>query len=306
VTSILAPILLLVLLGVFLGRLRFLGPGFSGDLNKLVFWIALPAFLFRSVVHAERPGPQTFSLLGLLVVATGVAAVAGWIAAGLLNLPHFSRGTLSQSAFRGNLAYIGIPVLAYAFEGLPGRSEAFGTAVIVTAFLMALYNVLAVVVLSIGQKSERPVPAALKSIFTNPLLLACMAGIPLAFTRTGLPLFLDRALESLGGAAVPIALLCIGGSLAHAKFGEKAGAILAAAVLKTLAVPVLVYFCSPFFGIAGTDLRIALVLSACPTAAVAFVMARQMNGDASLASGSIVLSTLLAAISIPLALFFSR
>ena len=304
--SILAPILLLVLLGVFLGRLRFLGPDFSGDLNKLVFWVALPAFLFRSVVHAEHPGPQTFSILGLLVVATGVAAVAGWITAALLGLPRQSRGTLSQSAFRGNLAYIGIPVLAYAFEGRPGRSEAFGTAVIVTAFLMALYNVLAVVVLSIGHHSERPVRAALASIFSNPLLLACMAGIPLAFTRTGLPLFLDRALESLGGAAVPIALLCIGGSLAHAKIGDKAGGIVAAAALKTFAAPLLVFFLASVFGIAGNDLRIALVLSSCPMAAAAFVMARQMKGDASLASGSIVLSTLFAAASIPLALFFSR
>jgi len=306
VISILAPILLLVLLGLFLGRLRFLGPGFSGDLNKLVFWIALPALLFRSVVHAEHPGPRTFSLLGLLVAATGVSALAGWIAAGLVKLPPFSRGTLSQSAFRGNLAYIGIPVLAYAFEGQPGKSEAFGTAVIVMAFLMIFYNVLAVVVLSLGHKSENPARTATVSIFSNPLLLAGMAGIPLAFLRTGLPLFLDRTLESLGGAAVPIALLCIGGSLAHARIGDKVAGILAAAALKTFFLPVLVYFCSPFFGLAGTDLRVAMVLSACPTAAAAFVMARQMNGDASLASGSIVLSTLFAAVSIPLALFFSR
>jgi hypothetical protein len=306
VISVLAPILLLVLLGVFLGRLRFLGPEFSGDLNKLVFWVALPALLFRSVVHAEHPGPGTFSLIGLLVAATVVAAAAGWAASLLMRLPRASRGTLSQSAFRGNLAYIGIPVLAYSFEGLPGKNEAFGTAVIVMAFLMAFFNILAVVVLSVGHHSESPVRAALVSIFSNPLLLAGMAGVPLALTQTRLPLFLDRTLESLGGAAVPIALLCIGGSLAHARIGDKVGGILAAALIKTAFLPILVFLLAPSFGIAGNDLRIALVLSACPTAAAAFVMARQMNGDSALASGSIVLSTVLAAVSIPLALFFSR
>ena len=304
--SILAPILLLVVLGVFLGRLRFLGPEFSGDLNKLVFWVALPALLFRSVAHAGHPGPKTFSLVALLVVATVVAAAAGWAACALLKLPCASRGTLSQSAFRGNLAYIGIPVLAYSFDGLPEKSAAFGTAVIAMAFLMAFFNVLAVVVLSVGHPSENPVRAALVSIFSNPLLLAGMAGVPLALTRTALPLFLDRALESLGSAAVPIALLCIGGSLAHSKIGDKAGGILAAAALKTLFLPALVFFCAPCFGIGGTDLRTALVLSACPTAAAAFVMARQMKGDVSLAGGSIVASTLFASVSIPLALFFSR
>ena len=303
---ILAPIILLVALGVVLGRLRFLGPGFAADLNKLVFWVALPALLFRSVARAEHPGPQTFSLLGLLVAATCVGALAGWVAAWLLRVPAESRGTLSQSAFRGNLAYIGIPVLAYAFESLPAGSEAFGTAVIVMAFLMAFFNILAVVVLSIGRDAEKPLRAALVSIFTNPLLLAGMAGIPFALTRTTLPLFLDRTLESLGGAAVPVALLCIGGSLAHARLGDKLDAIVAASALKTIFLPLLVYFCSPAFGISGADFRIAMVLSACPTAAAAFVMAGQMKGDAPLASGSIVLSTLFAGISIPIALFLSR
>ena len=304
--SILAPILLLVLLGIFLGRLRFLGAEFSADLNKLVFWIALPALLFRSVARAEHPGPQTFSLLALLISATLVSALAGWLLALALRLPAMSRGTLSQSAFRGNLAYIGIPVLAYAFADQPGSSEAFGTAVIVMAVLMIFYNVLAVVVLSIGHHSDNPVRTAAASIFTNPLLLAGMAGLPLALTGTRLPLFLDRALESLGGAAVPIALLCIGGTLAHARIGDRLREIIGAAALKTFVLPALVFFSAPVFGLAGTDLRIALVLSACPTAAAAFVMARQMGGDGPLASGSIVMSTVFAAVSLPLALFFSR
>ena len=295
-----------MLLGIFLGRLRFLGAGFSADLNKLVFWIALPALLFRSVVHAEHPGPQTFALLLLLTSTSLIIAVAGWLLACVLRVPPSSRGTLSQSAFRGNLAYIGIPVLAYAFAGEQQSSEAFGTAVIVMALLMVFYNVLAVIVLSIGHPSERPVRAAVVSISSNPLLIAGLAGLPLSLMRTGLPVILDRALESLGGAAVPIALLCIGGSLARAELGDKLGVIVGAALLKTFVLPVLVYFCAPLFGLSGTDLRIALVLSACPTAAAAFVMARQMGGDGQLASGSIVLSTVFAAVSLPIALFLSR
>ncbi|MEI6036027.1 MAG: AEC family transporter [Verrucomicrobiae bacterium] len=304
--QILAPILLLVLIGLFLAHLRFLGREFMGDLNKLVFWVALPALLFRSVAHADKPGPATFSLLGLLVVGTLLIAAAGWTSARLLRLPQSSRGTLSQSAFRGNLAYIGIPVLAYSFEGLPGKKEAFATAVIAMAFLMAVYNALSVVLLSSGQRSQNPLRTVLRSIFTNPLLLAGMAGTPLAFTATRLPVFLDRTLESLGGAAVPIALLCIGGSIAHAKLGDRLGGILAAALLKNLFSPLLVYFLSPLFGIVGDDLKIALVLAACPTAAVSFVMVRQMGGDEPLASRSIVLSTIFAAASLPLALFLSR
>ena len=44
----LAPLVLLIVLGAGLARIRFLGPAFIADLNKLAFWIALPALLFTS------------------------------------------------------------------------------------------------------------------------------------------------------------------------------------------------------------------------------------------------------------------
>ncbi|MFZ4774514.1 MAG: AEC family transporter [Terrimicrobiaceae bacterium] len=301
--QILAPLLLLVLLGLFLARMRFLGREFMGDLNKLVFWVALPALLFRSAAHAEQPAPGTFSLLLLLVIASLLIAAAGWLSSRLLRLPHSSSGTFSQSAFRGNLAYIGIPVLAYLFGSGQDKRVSFATAVIAMAFLMTVYNILAVVVLSGGVQSNKTWRAALRSIFTNPLLLSCLAGVFLALTQTRLPLFLDRALETLGSASVPIALLCIGGSLAHVRLGQRVGAIMTAALLKTLVLPLLVYSLAPLFGVTGDELRIALVFSACPTAAASFVMVCQMNGDESLASGSIVLSTIFSIASLPLALF---
>jgi hypothetical protein len=105
---------------------------------------------------------------------------------------------------------------------------------------MAFFNILAVLLFNVGQPAKNSSWAALRSIFTNPLILAAMAGFPLAFSHTRLPLFLDRALEALGGAAIPIALLCIGGSFTHAKFSGKFSGILTAAVLKTFLLPTLV------------------------------------------------------------------
>jgi len=306
--EILSPILLIVVLGFFLARVSFLGSGFIGDLNKLAFWVALPALLFRSAAHAEHSGAQTLSLAVLMVVVTLVAAAAGWGAAVVMRLPLGSRGTLAQSAFRGNLAYIGLPVLSYALAGTEGGREAFSTAVIVMTVLMAVYNILAVVVL---QASRHEMSASMwgsagRGILTNPLLIAGLAGLAFGLTQTRLPMFLDRTLEALGGAAVPISLLCIGGSLHAAKFGGRVVPIVVAALLKTALVPALVFSLAPVFGLGATELRIAMVLAAAPTAAAAFVMARQMDGDGTLASGSIVLSTVMAAVSMPVVLWLSR
>ncbi len=58
-------------------------------------------------------------------------------------------------------------------------------------------------------------------------------------------------------------------------------------------------------GLGSAELRIALVLASCPTAAASFVMARQMGGDEALASGSIVLSTVLSAASLAIVLWIT-
>jgi predicted permease len=300
----LAPLVLLIVLGAGLAHIKFLGREFMADLNKLAFWIALPALLFTSASHASEPGGQTGLLLGVLLAATFLIIGAAWAVSFLLRLPGSARGTLMQSAFRGNLAYIGIPVLAYS---LGGDERAMATAVIVMVLLMATYNVLAVIVLQQPNQHTggADLTRVLKGIATNPLMLAGLLGLAFPFAGIVLPGFVNRALDSLGAAAVPIALLCIGGSLAITPLRGRRSWIIAAALLKVAVLPFLAYGLGRVAGLGPGELRIAMVLAACPTAAASFVMAKQMGGDEALASGSIALSTVLSALSLAAALWMT-
>ena len=117
----LAPLVLLIVLGAGLAHIRFLGSAFMADLNKLAFWIALPALLFTSANNAAAPDAQTWRLLAVLFAATVLITLVALGASFAWRMPGGVRGTLMQSAFRGNLAYIGIPVLAYSFSETRGR-----------------------------------------------------------------------------------------------------------------------------------------------------------------------------------------
>lgn len=305
----LAPILLLIALGSVLAHLRFLGRDFISDLNKLVFWVTLPALIFVGVAEIGHAGGQTVKLISVMSIVTLLALGLGWIAGRLLNLSPGGVGTLAQSAFRGNLAYIGIPVLAYAFAALPTatRSEEMATALLVMTTMTAFFNVLAVLALQGAQQKLDGSSAALiaRSLVTNPLIIACVAGLAFTFAGFKLPVFLSRTLETLGASAVPVALLCIGGSLATITLKGRRAAIIAAAVLKVFAAPLIAWILCRLAGISGSDMRIVLVLSACPTAVASFVMAGKLNGDEALASGSIALSTILSAASLALALWLA-
>ncbi|MGA7216329.1 MAG: AEC family transporter [Terrimicrobiaceae bacterium] len=303
----LAPLVLLIVLGAGLARLRFLGPAFMADLNKLAFWIALPALLFTSANHAGEPDSQTWRLLAVLLGATVLVTLVALGVSVASRMPGSIRGTLIQSAFRGNLAYIGIPVLAYSFSETEsdGGNRAMATAVVVMVLTMAFYNVLAVIVLQASNHSAKGADwrQLARAIATNPLLIAGMLGLLVPLLGVTLPSFLQRALESLGSAAVPIALMCIGGSLATTHLHGRRSWILLAALLKVAVLPAMVFSLSRLAGLGPAEQRIALVLSSCPTAAAAFVMTRQMGGDEALASGSIALSTLFSALSLALALW---
>lgn len=301
IVETLAPLVLLIALGAGLAHIRFLGRDFMNDLNKLAFWIALPALLFTSATHATEPGSQLWLLFGVLLAGTLLITGIAWGASRLLRMQPKVGGTFMQSAFRGNLFYIAIPVLTYSELG----GKAMATAVVVMVLLMAFYNILAVIVLHSGSMHGSDWKKVARTIATNPLMIAGLLGLIVPFLGITLPTAVDRALDALGDAAVPIALLCIGGALAITSLQGRRSWIVAAAVLKIAVLPLIVYGLSRLVGLGLAEQRIALVLACCPTAAASFVMAKQMGGDEALASGSIALSTMLSGASLAAALWLT-
>lgn len=306
VLQILAPILLLLAIGTILAHIRFLGPRFITDLNKLVFWVALPVLIFRGVSQAAVPREQTLNIFLALLLVTLIATFAGWIGAKCLRLSPAITGSVMQAAFRGNLSFVGVPVLVYSFEATVSE-QATATALLVMAATTAVFNVLSVLVLQGAQHklSIASVRLMTRNILTNPLIIACVAGCLFSYFAIPIPLFIDRTLFALGEVAVPVALLCIGGSLAAANVKDHLSPVLLAAIIKTAGALVIAFFIGKIFGITGVDLRILILFSTCPTATASYIMARQMNADEVTAAGAVVVSTILSAFSLAAALLLA-
>lgn len=306
----LGPILLLIALGAVLARWKFLGEQFQSDLNKLAFWIALPAMIFENVANAGAPSQQTWWLLVVTFSTTWIVFAGTWIVVAMIGMPVAKRGSFVQAAYRGNLVYIGIPVLAYAFAMYPeaDRSAHLATALLVMAPTTALYNVLAVVALQ-SSHTHRQGVGTVKLIVTsmarNPLIIACAAGIIFAVADIPLPRFAERSLQALGASAVPVSLLCIGGALASMSLKGNHTTITAAAFVKVVISPLVAWAMASALGLGPVEMQIALVLAAAPTAAAAFIMARQMHGDVPFTSGAIALSTILSGISLSVVLWIT-
>ena len=114
IADILVPVFAVIALGYLLTRVGFLSERALRDLNSLTYWVGLPSLLVHRVAAAP---PEVASVAGLLAVtvgATGVAIAIGVVCGRLLGLAPELRGTFTQGVFRGNLAFIGLPVVMYA------------------------------------------------------------------------------------------------------------------------------------------------------------------------------------------------
>ncbi|MEI8387174.1 MAG: AEC family transporter [Verrucomicrobiota bacterium] len=290
ILQVLAPSMMLIALGAGLAWIRFLGKPFIGELNKLAFWIALPSLVFRAAAHAGKPSLWTLALIGAVTVPTVLAALLAWLVARAARVPASARSTFIASSFFGNLAYIGIPILAHSLGriALGDAPELLATSVIIMTAMIVVNNALAVAVFK-GGKFD-PLSLA-RNVFVNPLVISGCLGILYGMSGLAVPPAPDQVLQSLGATAVPLALLCIGGSLEMTSLRGHISWIAGVSVLKVVAFPVLGWMTARAFGLTPADTRVVLIFCACPTAVVAYTMASQMDGDEPLAAGAIAAST---------------
>jgi hypothetical protein len=176
----LSPILILILFGILLTWRGLLKVDQIRDLTKLVFWIGLPALIIDKLSVAEVAGGDVLRLVLVFFGATVGAILLAIVSCWVLKLKRLDCGTFIQGSFRGNLAFVGLPILVYLLEG---QGEERVTEVVALAMLsfaptMLLYNGVSIVALqwSRQQSGESALPQALKEIAKNPLILASLIG----------------------------------------------------------------------------------------------------------------------------------
>jgi malate permease and related proteins len=293
VLNVLAPVFLLIGLGALLQGTGFTTPGFLREANRVTYWLGLPALLFSQLVSSYHGAAGAASLLGTVFAATGLVMLLAYATGLLLRVPGPALGTFVQGAFRGNLAFVGLPVV-YAFPDTPvlGGLTLRSAAVLVVAPTMVLYNIGGVVVLLLSQHTFgwRMLRPLLRQLATTPPLLATLAGIGFAAAGWTLPPAVDKTFSALGEMALPLGLLGVGGSLVTVKLGAAWRRPLASALLKTAVSPLCGLLVARLWGLGAAETRLVALFLATPTAVISYTMAVEMKGDESIAAGTIVLS----------------
>jgi predicted permease len=308
----LAPLFLLILMGAVLRKTGFMTPPLQIGMNRLCYWIALPVLLFIKIGHSPSTGGSALSASIIILLVMSVLILLALPAAMLLRLPARSIGTFVQAAFRGNLAFIGLPVVVFAFDGSPEAGRAGAAAALAIGPVVVAYNVVSVAALlmsrhRIGAASVRQLTV---SIISNPLLIACGLGLLWNWGVTGqgagLPPGLNRAVSLVAQLALPMALLCVGGTLVSVPMRRDIAPALVGSLIKVVAAPLVAIVLARCLHAGPVETAVATIMSAAPTAVASYIMADQLDGHTPMAASTIVISTLLSAASLAAVLAFLK
>lgn len=300
--EIVAPVFLIVFLGIYLARKNMIDAHFVSTSSKLVFNVTLPILLFINILQTDINVVFNTVQIAISILATVLCFVLAWIIS-----PYFvsagDRGVFTQAASRGNLAIIGLALCMnmYGPEGLASAS-------VILAIIIPLYNVLSVIALNLAQQEQGQLSwlNILADIVKNPLIIAILIALPLSLAEAQLPMILINTGEYLANITMPLALLGIGGALSLKELRRSGTPAVAAALLKTVVLPALGTYAAYLCGLRGIQLGVLFLLFSCPTATVSFIMVRAMGGNSQMAASMILLSTLGSLVSLSLGIYILR
>ena len=179
IVSTILPVFLVIFLGWAGRKKNFIPDEFIAPANQLVYYIAIPAMIFRAVAKASFYQEFNLIILMLTLFSIFLIAASSWAMATAIKIPTKARGTFIQTAFHGNLGYIGLAVVFYALgdSGLAAAS-------IFAGFIMIFQNILAVLVLEFHSEGSGDAPGKnrnimgkLRRIVGHPVILSAAFGI---------------------------------------------------------------------------------------------------------------------------------
>jgi hypothetical protein len=294
-------VFLLIVLGMVLKRsLMRLETQWHG-LEQLTYYVLFPMLLIQTLIKADLSKVPIAGVGGALTIALLIVSLLCLVLRPLLAREAVD-GPAFTSIFQGAIrwqTYVALSVARNLFG-----ADGLALASVAMVALIPLGNVISVLA-HYASPEKQSARAITMTVVKNPLIWACAIGLGINVAHLPLPKIWHEVADALGASSLAIGLLVNGAGLHLKGLLRPSLAAATGVVLKLAVMPALAIGFGIWFGVTGTGLVIVAVCSAVPTAPSAYVLARQMGGDAPLLAQIITLQTILAAITMPIAIAFA-
>jgi predicted permease len=286
------PIFAAIIVGAVLKKYLIQSGEVWAGIDRLTYYLLLPALLMIGIYHADFSTGHAGTAVVITMAATLVLAAIMLIFRRVItkNTPLFT------SIFQGSVRYNSYVLLAVA-EALFGR-DGLALAIVFIAVMVIVTNILAVVVLNALNGRGGNFKRIAMGLAKNPIILAAGAGAVLNIANIHIPLPIENTASLLKTAALPLSLLSVGAGLKFVLDRHSLGAIAFSNVVKLALLPLITGIALHLAGINGMVLAMGVLYSAMPCAGNAYILARQLGGDADVMASIVTIETLFSAFTI--------
>lgn len=294
VLSQVSVLFILLIIGIVLRKAKIMSDELGKGLSNLIIYATLPALIITSMNYEFSKDMLNNGLI-ILALGGGIYLFAGLIAylyVKINKIENPDKGIYLFIIIFANVGFMGYPIIEVVF----GKIGVFYGALFNLWFNILLWTV---GVILANPKNNTKIN--LKTII-NPGTISIIIGITLFIFSIQLPGPLFNALNSLGEATTPLAMIVVGSMLSESKLSEVFTNIklIGSAIIKLIIIPLPILFVLTLLPIPDIVKGVPIIIMSMPSAANAAIFARRYDSDYRLASQGVFLSTLLSLVTIPI------
>ncbi|GLQ33967.1 malonate transporter [Amylibacter marinus] len=299
ISQIILPVFFIIALGY---GARWRGSVDDQQSDTLAYFaqnFAIPALLFNAVAHLNLR--EVFN--APLFVSYYLPALVVFLLGMILARAFFKR-TAGQSVSIGftglfsNTVLLGLPIMELAF-GPASMTSNYALISVHVPFCYTIGITCMEILRADGAGFWVIIKAIGRAIFKNTLAMALIAGFAFNFSGLVLPEVVERALDMMVRAALPVALFSLGAVLFRYKLTNNLPEVAMVSVLKLLLFPALAYvMATHVFNLPDMVRNSVVITAAMPPGINTYIFANIYNRGKATAASSVVIATFLSIFTI--------
>lgn len=291
VIDIVTPVFGVVLLGFGLARIGLFDEHTGEGLTKFMYYVAIPAMLFRSLAAADLPHTIPWRFLTAFYAPSLLLFGVGMLLARFaLHWDPRSQGIAGMASSYSNMFLLGFPLVVTAF----GDEANLPLFILLATQSMVLFPTATCAIEIDRIRAQGGIGALVRSILKlmlNPVILSLGLGVVANVIQLSIPAPAAKILATISAAGPGCALVALGISLGQYRLSGGLRETAVIVLLKNLVYPAMVWGACHLLDVAPDWARVAVLLAAMPTGVNVFIYARKYKLQVAAITKTIVVST---------------
>lgn len=288
IAYVIVPIFLMMCLGYFIMRKKVINRQGADQLNNIVFKYLLPVQLFMNIFTSDLAQAMNWKLIGFSMALVMISYITLNIVVPKMFKDHRTNVPMIHAMYRSNYVIFGLVVVGGFYP------EQVGVASVLAAFVVPVYNVLAVVLLEKGGSLKKTLIGCAK----NPLIISSLLGIVCNLIRLPIPEIIIKFLNDVVKMTNPVALLAVGMRFEFSAVKRNIRQLGVVLSYRLLLLPLLAALLGIACGFNNVELMTIIILFGSPCATATYTMSMGYDVDHTLANQQVVFTTIFCQISL--------